>query len=337
MPITLMMAVGNRIYNLEPHFKMIKYKHLFGPVMSRRLGISLGIDLVPYKYCPLNCVYCEVQKTTHQVTKRESYFEVREILDELDNFMATAPHLDYITFSGAGEPTLNSSIGEIVNYIKAKYPSYKLALLTNGVLFNDKEVRQEILPCDIVLPSLDSATQEGFEKINRPCPELKVQDLIEGLVQFRNEYKGTIWLEVFLIKGINDTEEEIEALAKAINRIKPNLVQLNCLDRPGAEDWVNPIPLHNLKQIKAQFKEKTSVPVEIIAKVKYKTTESQLDTELLEMLHSTLVRRPSTAEDLSAMLDIHINEISKVLRQLCLEKKITVKRESRGVFYIWTS
>lgn len=332
-----MMAVGNRIYSLEQLFKMIKYKHLFGPVMSRRLGISLGIDLVPYKYCPLNCVYCEVQRTTHQVTKREAFYNIREILAELDSFLATNPHLDYITFSGAGEPTLNSSLGEIVSYIKSKYPSYKLALLTNGILFSQKEVRNEVLSCDIVLPSLDSATQEGFEKINRPCPELKVEDLIEGLIQFRHEYKGIIWLEVFLVLEINTGEEEISALAKAINRINPDLVQLNCLDRPGAEDWVKPLPLNILKQIKTQLKEQVCVPVEIIAKVKYKPAESQLDSELIELLHNTLTRRPSTAEDLSAMLDIHINEISKVLRQLHLEKKISAIRESRGVFYKWTS
>ena len=322
---------------MEPLFKMIKYKHLFGPVMSRRLGISLGIDLVPYKYCPLNCVYCEVQRTTHQVTKREAFFDIREILDELDNFMVTNPHLDYITFSGAGEPTLNSSLGQIVNYIKAKYKGYKLALLTNGILFSDKEVRNEVLPCDIVLPSLDSATPEGFEKINRPCPELKVADLIEGLIQFRHEYKGIIWLEVFLVSGINTTTEEISALAKAINRIKPDLVQLNCLDRPGAEEWVKPISLHILKQVKAQLSEKVCVPVEIIAKVKYQHAASQPDIELIELLENTLKRRPSTAEDLSAMLDIHINEISKVLSNLYQEKKITAQRESRGVFYKWTS
>ena len=337
MPITLMMAVGNRIYSLEQLFKMIKYKHLFGPVMSRRLGISLGIDLVPYKYCPLNCVYCEVQRTTHLVTKREEFYSIGEILAELDSFLATNPHLDYITFSGAGEPTLNSSLGEIVSYIKTKYPGYKLALLTNGILFSQEEVRNEVLPCDIVLPSLDSATQEGFEKINRPCPELKVEDLIEGLIQFRQEYKGTIWLEVFLVSGINTSAEELSALAKAINRINPDLVQLNCLDRPGAEDWVKPLPLNILKQIKAQLKEQVCVPVEIIAKVKYKPAENQLDSELIELLHNTLKRRPSTAEDLSAMLDIHINEISKVLRQLHLEKKISAIRESRGVFYKWTS
>jgi len=305
--------------------------------MSRRLGISLGIDLVPYKYCPLNCVYCEVQRTTHQVTKREAFFEMREILAELDSFMSTNPHLDYITFSGAGEPTLNSLLGQIVNYIKAKYPSYKLALLTNGILFSDPEVRKEVLPCDIVLPSLDSATQEGFEKINRPCPEMKVEELIEGLIHFRQEYKGIVWLEVFLVSGINTIPQEISALAKAINNIKPDLVQLNCLDRPGAEDWVKPIPLHTLKQVKEQLSQQVCVPVEIIAKVKYQPTESQLDSEIIELLHNTLKRRPSTAEDLSAMLDIHINEISKVLSQLYQEKKITAQRESRGVFYKWIS
>lgn len=332
-----MMADGNRIYNLELPFKMIKYKHLFGPVMSRRLGISLGIDLVPYKYCPLNCVYCEVQRTTHLVTQREAFFETKEILAELDNFMSTQPHLDYITFSGAGEPTLNSSLGEIVTYIKANYPAYKLALLTNGILFSEEEVRREVLSCDIVLPSLDSATQEGFEKINRPCAGLQVQDLIEGLVHFRMEYKGTLWLEVFLVPGINDNLEELNALAKAINKIKPDLVQLNCLDRPGTEDWVKPLSLNTLKHIKAELKKNVCVPVEIIAKVKYPQMETQPDAEVIEILHNTLKRRPSTAEDLSAMLNIHINEISKVLRQLYLEKKISAQRESRGVFYKWTS
>jgi len=140
---------------------MSRYKHLFGPVNSRRLGLSLGVDLVPYKYCPLNCVYCEVQTTTHLVTKREEFFPVDEILGELDLFLRGRQQLDYITFSGAGEPTLHSGIGRIIQYIKKTYPSYKLALLTNGVLLNDPSVRAEVLPCDLVLPSLDSATQAG--------------------------------------------------------------------------------------------------------------------------------------------------------------------------------
>ena len=313
----------------------MKHKHLFGPVMSRRLGISLGVDLVPYKYCPLNCVYCEVQRTTHLVTERESFFPVQEILDELDAFLEAKPHLDYITFSGAGEPTLNLALGQIVDYIKTTYPDYKLALLTNGILFSDSQVRSEAMPCDMVLPSLDAATQLTFDTINRPRPGLKVEDMIRGLIDFRREYHGKIWLEVFLIAGINDTENELAALAKAIEQIKPDLVQLNSLDRPGTEQWVKPLSIAALKQIKRYFVELIPFPVEIISKVKYSTVDSHLDEELIHLLHNTLKRRPSTAEDLSAMLDIHINEISKVLRQLHLEKKITAKREPRGVFYSW--
>lgn len=313
----------------------MKYKHLFGPVMSRRLGVSLGVDLVPYKYCPLNCVYCEVQRTTHLVTKREEFFPTSEILSELDGFLASRPQLDYITFSGAGEPTLNSSLGQIVSHIKSNYPEYKLALLTNGILFPDARVRAEALACDIVLPSLDAASQEVFEKINRPRPGLKVIDMIEGLIKFRSEYSGKIWLEIFLIPGINDSEAELSALRDRVLQINPDLVQLNSLDRPGTEDWVKPLSLSALKQVKSFFVSALPMPVEIIAKVKYNAAQTHLDEEVINLLHNTLKRRPSTAEDLSAMLDIHINEISKVLRQLHLEGKVQVKRESRGVFYLW--
>ncbi|MGC9361302.1 MAG: radical SAM protein, partial [Candidatus Syntrophosphaera sp.] len=146
----------------------MNYKHLFGPVQSRRLGYSLGVDLVPYKYCPLNCVYCEVQHTTHLTLQREEFFLLEEITSELDDFLSSQPELDYITFSGAGEPTLNSHIGDIVSFLKEKYPRYKLALLTNGILLSDAKVRREVLPCDLVLPSLDACHQDSFEKINRP-------------------------------------------------------------------------------------------------------------------------------------------------------------------------
>jgi len=313
----------------------MKYKHLFGPVMSRRLGISLGVDLVPYKYCPLNCVYCEVQSTTHLGTQRQAFFPEEEILCELDCFLSVPRHLDYITFSGAGEPTLNSSLSQIVNHIKSSYPAYKLALLTNGILFNDPKVRAEALPCDIVLPSLDAATQSVFEKINRPQPGLQVRDLIDGLICFRQEYSGKIWLEVFMIAGINDGDTELDAIASAIEAIKPDLVQINSLDRPGTEAWVKPMSLVSLKNVKNHLARKITVPLEIIAKLKYNSGGSHLDEELIHLLHNTLKRRPSTAEDLSAMLEIHINEISKVLRQLHLNKQVSVKREPRGVFYSW--
>lgn len=313
----------------------MKFKHLFGPVMSRRLGVSLGVDVVPYKYCPLNCVYCEVQSTTHLSCKREEFFRTEEIIAELDNFLAKSPHLDYITFSGAGEPTLNCGLGKIVRHIKHNYPNYKLALLTNGVLLGDAQVRSEVLACDIVLPSLDSATQEGYERVNRPCTGLQVTELISGLVQFRKEYTGKIWLEVFFIPGVNDNEIELYALANAIEEIKPDLVQLNSLDRPGAEDWVTAMSAEELSKIRKYFSQRLSMPVEVIAKVKYNASANQMDEEITQLLQNTIMRRPSTAEDLSAMLDIHINEIGKVLRQLLLENKVTATREERGVFYTW--
>lgn len=315
----------------------MKYKHLFGPVMSRRLGVSLGVDLVPYKYCPLSCVYCEVQKTTHLITERQEFFPVAEIITELDSFMQGNPHLDYITFSGAGEPTLNSGIGQIIQHIKMHYPSYRLALLTNGVLLNDPQVLSEILPCDLILPSLDAASQEVYEKVNRPKPGLLITDLIDGLINLRVSYPGKIWLEVFIVPGITDTENELTLLAEAITRISPNIVQLNSLDRPGAEDWVEATSPKRLKEIKAFMSARLSMPVEIIAKIKYDKSGMISDEDLLHQIHSTLLRRPSTAEDISAMLDVHINEVSKILRELVNEGKIEAQRGERGVFYLWKS
>ena len=313
---------------------MAPYRHLFGPVNSRRLGLSLGVDLVPFKYCPLNCVYCEVQNTTHLITDRQEFFSVSEIVGELDLFLKGGPELDFITFSGAGEPTLHSGIGKIVEYIKATFPRYKLALLTNGVLLKDPRTREEVLPCDLVLPSLDSATQSGYERINRPKPGLAVQDLIGGLADFRYEYKGQIWLEVFIIDGINDSEAELDALIAAIAKINPDRVQLNALDRPGAEEWVRKAPVETLLRILNLFSQRLSMPVEIIAKAAaHLNTPSSLD--LIRQIEATLLRRPCTAEDLAVTLGTHINEVSKVLRELGYEGKVEARREARGVFYLW--
>jgi wyosine [tRNA(Phe)-imidazoG37] synthetase (radical SAM superfamily) len=312
-----------------------KYKHLFGPVSSRRLGISLGIDLVPYKYCPLNCVYCEVQSTTHLQTEREEFFPTAEILAELDSFMQSRPHLDYITFSGAGEPTLNSSISAIISHIKRHYPEYKLALLTNGVLLNNDEVLHDILPCDVILPSLDAASQEVYEKVNRPKPGLLVQDQIQGLVKLRQVYAGQIWLEVFIVPDVSDTTAQLLLLRDAIKEISPDLVQLNSLDRPGAEEWVEAASTERLKKIKNFMAQELDMPIEIIARIPYQPGLKAMDEEIVHLIKGTISRRPSTAEDLSAMLDIHINEISKVLRELNQEGKLSTERKARGVFYSW--
>ena len=322
---------------MAPPSKIMKYKRLFGPVSSRRLGKSLGIDLVPYKYCPLNCVYCEVQNTTHLQTTREEFFAAEDIYAELDDFMKAAPELDYITFSGAGEPTLYSRIGEIIQYIKAKYPQYKLALLTNGVLFGDSEVLKEVLPCDLILPSLDAATDAVYQKINRPRAGLAVAELIQGLINLRKAYQGKMWLELFIVPGVNDNEAELSALSEALSQIQPDLIQLNSLDRPGSETWVEAASGEDLEAAKEFLAARLTQPIEIIAKVKYGNGMNNIDQELVSFIQTTLSRRPSTAEDLAKMLDIHINEVMKILRELLLAHKLEAERMKRGVFYKWIS
>ncbi|NCD43162.1 MAG: radical SAM protein, partial [Bacteroidia bacterium] len=192
------------------------YKYLFGPVPSRRLGMSLGIDLIPKKVCSLNCVYCEVGKTTKLTVDRMEYVKYDKVIDELTHFMHNKPTIDYITFSGSGEPTLNNRIGDVLQFIKKNYPQIKTAVLTNGTLFSNLKVRNELLQADVILPSLDAASQSVFERIDRPESSIKIEAYIQGLVDLRKAYPGKIWLEIFLLKDYNDTKEALDLLKQAV-------------------------------------------------------------------------------------------------------------------------
>jgi wyosine [tRNA(Phe)-imidazoG37] synthetase (radical SAM superfamily) len=307
------------------------YKYLFGPVPSRRLGISLGIDLVPHKICTLNCVYCECGPTTKLTNQRKEYVPVDEVMKELSHFLTSNPAPDYITFSGSGEPTLNSCIGKILDFVKEKYPEIPIALLTNGTLLIYKQVRAEILKADLVLPSLDAATNIVFRKINRPSKNLSIENYIEGIVSFRNEYSGKINLEVFILPGYNNSREELNELKKAIQRIQPDTVQLNTLDRPGTVPNLVPASRSELQKIEKYWNLSN---VEIIASAterkKIQSYRSDTETSILE----TISRRPCTLEDLSKILGKHINVINKYLDVLEIERKITTKKQERGIFYI---
>jgi len=306
------------------------YKHLFGPVPSRRLGMSLGVDLIPHKTCTFNCIYCECGPTTDLTTKIEEYVPFNEVIKELKYFFKNNPVPDYITFSGAGEPTLNSSIGEVLKFIKSTWPNTPVAVLTNGSLLSDKKVRAKLLNADLVLPSLDSASELTFRKINRPFHNLKLNEYIQGLVDFRKEFNGKILLEVLILPGYNDNIRDLELLKKAFERIKPDTIQLNTLDRPGA-----------IKGLKAAGKKKLQGivdfwnldNVEIIAAVPerrdIKSYREDVETAILE----TIVRRPCTLDDLAKILGIHINEINKYLGVLEDEDKIETIQQKRGIFY----
>jgi wyosine [tRNA(Phe)-imidazoG37] synthetase (radical SAM superfamily) len=306
------------------------FKYLFGPVPSRRLGMSLGVDLVPKKVCSLDCVYCEVGKTTKLTTKRMEYIPYSKITTELNNYFESNPDPDYITFSGYGEPTLNSGLGRIIEYIKEIKPGIPVAVLTNGTLFFMPEVRRELLQADLVLPSLDAASQNAFEKINRPYQEININDYVNGLVEFRKEFNGQIWLEIFILAGYNDSTDELDNLKVAILKIKPDKIQLNTLDRPGTLEGLKGASFEKLESIIDYWKLENA---EIIAKAPQRKTVKSYRKDIEAAIIGTIERRPCTADDLAQIMGTHINEINKYLDTLESEKRIQHKREERGIFY----
>ncbi len=308
----------------------MNYKYLFGPVPSRRLGMSLGVDLVPFKTCTYNCIYCECGKTTHLTTDRKEYVPLKEVIAELKDYLDQKPALDFITFSGSGEPTLYSGIGKITDFLKTEYPNYKICLLTNGSLFHLKDLRKEVRSVDLIIPSLDAVSDTAFRKINRPSPQLNPQNIIEGLVSLRKEYPGQIWLEIFIVPGLNNTESELKALKEAIEKIQPDKVQLNTLDRPGTEDWVTPASQKELETIVSYL---GTDKVEIIAKFQPGKKVAAYNKDIADTILRTIKRRPCTVQDLSEILGLHINELNKYIHTLIETERIETERKERGTFF----
>jgi wyosine [tRNA(Phe)-imidazoG37] synthetase (radical SAM superfamily) len=305
-------------------------KYLFGPVNSRRLGLSLGVDLVPYKTCPLNCVYCECGETTTLTAAITEYVPTTEVIAELDTYLSGSPRIDVITFSGSGEPTLHSGIGKVIGHCKDKYPQYKIAVLTNGVLLWNPVVRQSLARADIVIPSLDAVSPEVFSRIARPARDITPDRVVEGLVEFRKGFPGKIYLEVFIVPGLNDTESELAKLKEAFGRIKPDRLQINTLDRPGAEDWVQPADRERLLRIREFF---APFGAEIIGKPERKRSADRhvggLEKAIIQVLH----RRPSTLEDLCGSLGADRGAVEEILASMSEAGIITAERLARGLFY----
>lgn len=296
-----------------------KMRYIFGPVPSRRLGISLGVDLVPFKTCTFNCIYCQLERTASQTLKRKEYIKAQDILKELRQFFSHHPiprFPDYITLSGSGEPTLNSKIGKIISGIK-KITSIPVAVLTNGSLLYRKEVRDSLKKADLVIPSLDAASARTFKKINRPVKTLKVEEIINGLVDFKKEYRGQIWLEIMLVKGVNDQKKEIEKLRRAIAKIKPDRVQLNTVARPPCEKFARALNSNELKRIKNRL----GPPTEVIVDFERRALPEKMK-DLKKGIMTMLKRRPATIKDLADGLGVHRNEVLKYLALLEKEKKI---------------
>lgn len=306
------------------------YKYIFGPVPSRRLGMSLGVDLVPHKVCSLDCVYCECGSTTKLTTDRKEYIPYEKITKELVHYFANNPDPDYITFSGSGEPALNSRIGDVLAFIKEKKPNVPVAVITNGTLFFRKQVRNELLDADIVLPSLDAATDLSFQKINRPHHDLSISKYLEGLYAFRKEYKGKIWLEVLIIPNNNDNKENLTMLKEAFLKIRPDMIQINTLDRPGSIDGIRAATRSELKNIVDLWElDNVEIIADAIDRKNVLSYRKDIETAILE----TIFRRPCTVNDLAKIIGANIKEVNKYLAVLEEEGKVETKRQERGLFY----
>ncbi len=229
-----------------------KRKIVFGPVPSRRLGMSLGVDLVPFKTCSYGCIYCQLGRTTSPVLDRREYVPTTEAVEAVRDALVGGLEPDYITLSGSGEPTLHSRIGDVIRGIKDMGVA-PAAVLTNGALLWMPEVRRDLAQADVVLPTLAAGDEEVFRKMHRPAPGLDFHRVVEGMEAFRREYSGQIWLEVFLVAGLNATEDQVEKMRLIARRISPDKIQLNTAVRPPAEDGVVAPTMEELDRIRRAF------------------------------------------------------------------------------------
>jgi len=285
-------------------------KYIFGPVNSRRLGRSLGIDLVPPKICDFDCVYCEVGPTTLLTCERAEYAPTEEIIAEIDCFTADQTQMrpvDVFTITASGEPTLHTGIGQIISHIKGK-TTKPVCVLTNGSLLHLKDVRNDLMKADIVIPSLDAADPETYKKINRPASCAKLETIIQGLCRFKKEFAGKYLLEILIVKGLNDNQENIKAL-KHDNSVKP-------LDR------------NELNKIAA----KLEGPVDVIGnfeKTNRKNRQTINEVEIISMLQ----RRPCTIDDVCEALGTETTYAEDIMEKLTKAGKLCKINHTGKIYY----
>ena len=231
---------------------------MFGPVKSRRLGRSLGIDVLPPTTCTYDCIYCQAGLTTTKTTRRESYAPPSDVADEVCRILNKGTDVDYVTFSGTGEPTLYSEIGTLIRLLKARTDK-PVAVITNGSLLWRPDVQEDLMEADLVMPSLDAGDQKMFARINRPPRDISFEKMVDGIATFRKRFAGELRLEVLLLAGITDTDDEVKKIAGHVARIRPDIVQLNTAVRPAAEKSARAIPRKRLEELASIFGPNTDI------------------------------------------------------------------------------
>jgi len=305
------------------------FQYVYGPVPSRRLGRSLGIDLVPFKTCTYDCVYCQLGRTTNKTIERKDYVAVGDVLAEMERALSVKPAPDFISLAGSGEPTLNDRIGDLILKIR-NITQIPVAVLTNGSLLWIPEVQEALMGADIIIPSLDAGDEHLFQCVNRPHPEIEFDKVIDGLAEFTARFVGSVWLEVFLLAGVTGIPAEIEKLASLTRRIRPNRVQLNTVSRPPAEEFAFAISGEQMEHFRKLFSE----TAEVISESEQGESPSlsaggATNRDILSLLR----RRPCTVRDVSSGLGIHHEEASKHLHVLSKQGAVVSVRRNDVIFY----
>jgi len=299
--------------------------HVFGPVPSRRLGRSLGVDVVPFKTCTYDCVYCQLGRTTCKTLSRKEWVPLENVLDEVKSKLSKHP--DYITLSGSGEPTLFSRLGDLIAGIKSM-TDIPIALLTNGSLLWQPDVREAIRELDLLIPSLDAGDEAMFRRVNRPHEALSLDGLIDGLVASRETCRGEYWLEVFLVADSTDIEDEVERMSRCASLIKPDRIQVNTVTRPPAERSAVGVSHERLDELSLLF----DPPAEVIADYHHVHEQVQFSATRDEVL-SLLSRRPCSIDGIAQGLGMHPNEIVKYVEALQAAKLLQTKWVSGKCYY----
>jgi wyosine [tRNA(Phe)-imidazoG37] synthetase (radical SAM superfamily) len=294
---------------------------VFGPVPSRRLGRSLGIDPVPLKTCNWNCVYCQLGRSVPVTNERKDYWPPGQIVAEVRRVLQTRSEreIDWVTFLASGEPTLHASLGRMIRDVKA-ITQIPVAVITNGALLYRPDVQEDLMAADAVLPSLDAGTAALYRAINRPHPECTFDRLVNGLLEFRRAYQGKMWVEVMVVKGLNDTEEALRDLAGLFHKLQPDQVHLTTPVRPPAEPWVEPPDEQGMQRARSFLREWVQPEGPGAGIVKLSGIES-----LPDALVAVVSRHPMTEAELLRLLpDRSREEVHRALSQLLESGRLQV-------------
>jgi len=301
-------------------------KYLFGPVPSRRFGRSLGVDLTPFKTCSLDCVFCQLGHTTVKTLERREYVPLKDVLVEIGDWMHNGGTADYITLAGSGEPTLHSGFGKLIDFIHAN-SDIPVALLTNGTTLYSPDVRESAAKADVVKVTMSAYDQESFARLHRPCEGVTFNKLLNGTYAFRRDFKRSLWIEVFLVDGINSDIENVRRIAELTKQIKPDKTQLNTCVRPPCEETAVAVSKDKMDELSRLFEP----PAEVISEFRSNCPIIEVnEIDIIEMLR----RRPCTAVQVAESFDMHLNEVSKYIGKLLRKGVIRSEGGGAGAFYV---